>query len=197
MPNYSITSGSSNNEFNIINVIILLVIIYVIFKIFNLYNQENMTSGTLTQLMANDSQDVYLKSNVDQLATGNFNLLWNQPTRVANTFMNRGSPLPSSMLMAVDTPNTNKEITDEIINKREDRIEQQNNCVNKCNENPASCGGGAGGYRLEGGFVDPTNVKPYVTIQGNVVYPDSYVGSYFTNPRPDIAQPYPIIINRV
>jgi hypothetical protein len=45
-----------------------------------------MSGGTLTQLFAQDAQDIYLKGNVDQLATGNFMLYWNQPTRVASGY---------------------------------------------------------------------------------------------------------------
>jgi thiol-disulfide isomerase/thioredoxin len=60
---------------------------------------ENMSPGVVTQMYAQDAQDTYLKGNVDQLATGNFLLNWNQPTRLATgsyyytTGPNRGALL--------------------------------------------------------------------------------------------------------
>ena len=73
----------------------------------------------------------------------------------------------------------------------------KNSCMEKCKTDPSSCGGGAGGYRLETGFIDATTSPDTITVDENTIYPDSYVGSYWTNPKPDISQPYPIIINRV
>jgi ribosomal protein S8 len=43
-----------------------------------------MTNGTLTQLFANDTQDMYLKSNIDKYASGDFQLNWNHPTKLTN-----------------------------------------------------------------------------------------------------------------
>lgn len=58
----------------------------------------------------------------------------------------------------------------------------------------ASFGDGAGGYRLGGDWNDATSA-PSPTDIGNGItfYSDSYVGSYFTNPRPDIVYPYAVI----
>ena len=54
-------------------------------------------------MFAQDSQDVYLKGNVDKIAKTDFDLFWNQPTRQGmNTFQNRGYPLYSVLLP--DTP---------------------------------------------------------------------------------------------
>lgn len=98
-----------NKETSGFLIIIIILIIFVFFIFYfkpensNQYEKkEHMTGGTLTQLFAKDSQDVYLNNNADIPATGNYTLFWNQPTRVANTFMNRGSPLPS--LILPDTP---------------------------------------------------------------------------------------------
>ena len=87
----------NNNNNNISYIIIIILLIIGLYYIFN-NKMEKMTAGTLTQLFANDSQDTYLKSNVDSLATGNFNLYWNQPTRIANTFLNRGGSYQSKCI---------------------------------------------------------------------------------------------------
>jgi hypothetical protein len=243
-------TNNSNNTLYIILIIIAIIILYFYFN----NGKENMTGGTLTQLFANDSQDTYLKSNVDSLATGKFDLYWNQPTRIANTFLNRGSPLPASMpaldvvpaiqsMQAIDimpAKNMNNNLSndeiviDDIVNIESNLIDdiesniindqepstkmivmnkisscqkcngkcnsQCNNprsCSQKCRSNPSSCGGGAGGYRLETGFIDATTLPNSKKIEENIIYPDSYVGSYFINPKPDISEPYPIIINRI
>jgi hypothetical protein len=170
-----------------------------------------MSGGTLTQLFANDSQDTYLKSNVNQLASGNFNLYWNHPSRVANTFLNRGSPLPSSYYEPTikELPFNTDEMMHNQSNSNREQVMQQintsgctgcnnpNACVNKCMNNPSSCGSGAGGYRLENGFVDATNGPKPVIVDKSVTYPDSYVGSYFINPKPDINEPYPVILDKI
>jgi hypothetical protein len=212
-----IQKNGDNNLYIIIIVIIIIIAIYYFFNV----KVENMTGGTLTQLFANDAQDTYIKSNVDELATGKFNLFWNQPTRIANTFLNRGSPVPATYLL----PNNNEISMDNIINSDTEEVNdilytndnQSNNsnmqqrscgcskcgcsnpnaCLAKCKNNPSSCGNGAGGYRLETGFVDSTTQPSSKKIEEQIVYPDSYVGSYFINPKPDIMEPYPIIINRV
>ena len=278
----------TSNLLIFIIVIIIIVIIIIIWTNLNLF-KEGMSNGTLTQLFANDSQDVYLKSNIDKLATGNFDLFWNQPTRVANTFMNRGSPLPTFILP--DTPmNPNpypivasNNYTDYIINQTSDKpnkiIKSKKNKKNKnsinynnynnsnnspgtypnnvlpsslpmplnpnnppnpyeltkvaeqisktkeqsdnlpamttwkekdylyqklydnllydknCLKDPSSCGGGAGGFRLGEDFVQATKAKPFVEISGDTFFPDSYVGSYFTEPTFDIVKPYPYMPN--
>jgi len=241
-----ISLGKTNKLFNFFMFIIIIIIFFIIivpWKNLNSNVQENMSGGTLTQLFSNDSQDVYLKSNVDKLATGNFDLYWNQPTRVANTFQNRGTPLPSIILPETQmNPNNSPEVisnnyTDYILNKtksdcpcnksksKEQIYEKEDNLIlpnnknsqkitemtprdylyqstydnllnNKdCNKDPASCGGGAGGFRLGEDFIQPTKAKPFVNLDGNLFYPDSYVGSYFIEPNFDIVKPYPVMPN--
>jgi hypothetical protein len=67
-----------------------------------------MSGGTLTQLFANDMQDTYLKGNVDQLATGNFLLHWNQPTRIASGYgFNNGVPNRGQLLSTIPNISVN------------------------------------------------------------------------------------------
>jgi thiol-disulfide isomerase/thioredoxin len=81
----------------LIFIIVILIIFLFIFLKGNIV--ENMSPGVVTQMYAQDAQDTYLKGNVDQLATGNYLLKWNQPTRLAtgsyyyNTGPNRGALL--------------------------------------------------------------------------------------------------------
>ena len=317
--------GKVLNFFLFFVVIIVFFIAIVPWKSLNL---EGMNGGTLTQLMAQDSQDVYLKSNVDKLATGNFTNFWNQPTRVANTFQNRGSPLPTFILP--DTPmNPNpypviasNNYTDYVLNQTAkvpncpysninnlnpigltqpikqitskskktfpnpilsksnqnyeningekllesdylnqlDKVEPvtlsssiptlydnvlpssisistlansnpyelgfvakqiattqktannlpaltewepidymyqsayDNLLYNKdCIKDPASCGAGSGGYRLGEDYVQATKAKPFVSIDGNTFYGDSYLGSYFIEPDFNIMRPIPFM----
>lgn len=254
-PRYRIVNDNNNNSimYYIFIIIFIIIIAYLIyyFLVCKNDNKENMSGGTLTQMFAQDSQDVYLKGDVDRTATGNFTLYWNQPTKVANTYMNRGSPLSSYVLPAtIANPNIPINISTELdgantdiqnikpeidtnnyiediknpyirINKpnifESDKITEimndnpnffdntDKNKLNKelyynllhnknCVSNPASCGSGSGGSRLGEGFIQPTDAKPFVSLDGNLFYPDSYVGSYWTQPNFDIMQPYPIIL---
>lgn len=96
---------SSINENNIgfscdCRLILVIVVIIIFIFIFLKGNMvENMSPGVVTQMYAQDAQDTYLKGNVDQLATGDFLLNWNQPTRLAtgshyySTGPNRGALL--------------------------------------------------------------------------------------------------------
>jgi hypothetical protein len=300
----------------LIFIIICVFIIIVVWN--NLYkNRENMSGGTVAQMFAQDSQDVYLKGNVDKLATGNFTLMFNQPTRQANTYLNRGSPLYSVVLP--DTPmNPTKNIyeipndyTDKITGKKikvdeltftnpvlkldyvlpnkiinEEKhaktktktknetkneiksdnltqpIEKKNVEMNKktptldenilpsnlplsvvgnsnpyelgkvakqvaqttktaenlpqmtqwtpenylfqaymdnsinnknCIKDPGSCTAFYG-TRLADGFVQSTKAVPYVNLDDNIFYPDSYVGSYYNdNMSFNIMKPYPFM----
>lgn len=218
--------------FFILIIIVIFVIIIPWNNIITNYKNKNekkeqMTAGTLTQLFSNDSQDVYLKNNINKLATGNFDLYWNQPTRIANTYLNRGYPLPSIILPDTDmNPNNinsvssndygdlfknntscsckkniikkNKKVnliqsrpSDNFFNKAYDNLIYNKDCLN----NPASCGSGAGGYRLGEDFNKSTRSKEFVDLDGKLFYPDSYVGSYYTDPNFDINKPYPIMPN--
>lgn len=332
-----INLGENNKPFDFFMFIILIILFFIVTIPWNKiqFTRENMSGGTLTQLFAQDSQDVYLKGNVDKLATGNYNLFFNQPTRVANTFMNRGSPLPSFILP--DTPmnpnpyayQVSNGYTDNILNKQAkrptmpnpifalenilpDQVKNNKNNKNKvrpvlpaetqdyesvngnkqqqtdylahtnthtysqsndkkklnnkkklnsvptigdnilpsslqmpvnptrpanpyelsnvakqiavtketadnlpamtqwsprdylyqgyldnllynkdCIKDPASCGGGAGGFRLGEDYVQATKAKPFVSLDGNTFYTDSYTGSYFIEPNFDIMRPIP------
>lgn len=217
---FNIIPGLSDRSFNIFILIIIITIFLTCLYGLSFFNksQENMSGGTLTQLFAQDSQDTYLKSNVDNIATGKFNLYWNQPTKVANSFLNRGSPLPPPQIPAQvigdnnykkmnkknnfedyvnNSVNINNQVTNNDVTDNQDTVYQPQACATKCRNDPASCGNGSGGYRLEDGFVDATTAKPYVSLQGNIYYPDSYVGSYFINPIPDIMKPYPIVLDKL
>jgi len=63
--------------------------------------KEHMSAGTVTQLFAVDAQNKALNGDVDQTATGNYNLFWGQPSRVASTYPNRGQLLPATVLPLV------------------------------------------------------------------------------------------------
>lgn len=257
-PNYRLVNVNDNNKNSIMYYIFILIVIAIIAYLIYLFiiyekdnRRENMSGGTLTQMFAQDSQDVYLKGNVADTATGNFTLYWNQPTKVANTYMNRGSPLSSYVFPStitnpnipigisteldganIDIKNIKPEIDSnnyiesiknpyihinkpnifgsdkitEIMNENPkffDNVDK--NKLNKelyynllhnkdCVSNPSSCGSGDGGSRLGEDFNQPTDAKPFVSLDGNLFYPDSYVGSYWTQPNFDIMQPYPIII---
>jgi len=87
----------SGCDFRLIFIVVILIIFLFIFFKGNMV--ENMSPGVVTQMYAQDAQDTYLKGNVDQLATGNYLLNWNQPTRLATgsyyytTGPNRGALL--------------------------------------------------------------------------------------------------------
>lgn len=241
----------NRQTFNFCSIILLIILLFtIVIILWNEQKKEGMTAGTLTQLFSNDSQDVYLKSNVDKLATGNFDLYWNQPTKIANTFMNRGTPLPTIILPNTQL-NPNAKTISSIPNNYTDYIQekskytmnnsnsnlnsnssesnfqlilpkkpnsnfnsnQQNQLEYKpeprdylfestynnllfnknCLKDPASCGGGSGGFRLGEDFNQSTKAREFVNLNGKLFYPDSYVGSYFIEPNFDIMKPYPFI----
>lgn len=101
-----ISLGKEDKKFNFLMFIIVIIVFFIIVIPWDKLGSkkiEGMSGGTLAQMFAQDSQDVYLKGNVDKIATGDFNLFWNQPTRQGmNTFQNRGYPLYSILLP--DTP---------------------------------------------------------------------------------------------
>ncbi len=316
--------NTNNRVFNFFLLFMILVILFIIILPWNsiLGCKENMSGGTLTQLFAKDSQDVYLNNNVDKIATGNWTLAFNQPTRVANTFMNRGSPL-SSLILPDTSMNPNpyayqvsNNYVDNILDKNAKKLKFTNPVLNNqntetnqitqlikpttsstakpkqnktqtqsqsqsfdyltysddieinkntnsvptipddilpsslpmpsnpnkpdnpyelsniakqvavkkstadnlpamtrwlpddylyqnmynnllynkdCIKSPSSCGGGSGGFRLGEDFNEPTKTVPFVNIDGNTFYTDSYVGSYFIEPSFDGNKPYPFI----
>jgi hypothetical protein len=329
-----ISLGKDDKSFNFLMFIIVIIVFVIVVIPWDKLGKkhEGMSGGTVAQMFAQDSQDVYLKGNVDKIATGNFDLYWNQPTRQGmNVFQNRGYPLYSILLP--DTPmNPNANIlevsnnyVDNIINnevyKKENELTFSNpvlklddvlpsktkpkinslspeetkdyetingeeqektdyltfpevrktpklvksNKISKsiptipknilpsslpisvvvnsnpyelskvakqvaktkyttdnlpaltqwtpenylfqaytdrainyknCLKDPASCTYGTfGGARLNDGFVQSTKSVSNVNLDGNYFYPDSYVGSYFTQPNFDINKPYPFIPN--
>jgi len=68
------------------------------------------------------------------------------------------------------------------------------NTANNMSIDLSSFGTWHGGYRLANGWNEATpGLNPVNLTDSLVYYPDSYVGSYFTNPKPDIMKPYPIM----
>jgi hypothetical protein len=322
-----ISLGKDDKPFIFFMFIIIIIIFVIVVIPWDKLGKkrEGMSGGTIAQMFAQDSQDVYLKGNVDKLATGNFNLFWNQPTREANVFQNRGQPLYSILLPDTPmNPNPNmlevsnnyvNNIIDNEVYKKENKLTFSNpvltldnvlpkqkinsltpnetkdyetvngdeqeksdylsipeskntNNTTKSNKkqlksvrtipknilpsslpidivansnpyeiskvakqvattkktsdnlpkmvdwtpedklfqaytdrnlnqkncflDPASCTGFAGGRRLDD-FVQPTKTVPYVNLDGNTFYPDSYVGSYFYPVNFDINKPYPFM----
>lgn len=144
----SISLGKSDKAFNFFMFIVLIIIFFIIIvpwdKLGLTSKKEGMSGGTLTQLFAQDSQDVYLTSNGLPIKTGSFNLFFNQPTRVANTFMNRGSPLPSiylpdtSMNPTKDPVIASNNYTDYILNKSAKTCKNVDLSSNKSNKSSKS-----------------------------------------------------------
>lgn len=228
----STNTTSSDKKFNSFGIFIFLAVCAVIIYFFTSfinsevdeYNDkqtEHMTAGTLTQLFATDGQNKALNGDINGTATGNFNLFWGQPTRVASTYPNRGQLLPATIISQVaaqqngNNPNSLdinlnndmsysnqldkkvkklKNYLDNTENKKNNSLPQQN-CGENCYTNPQACGNGPGGYRLGSDFVEPTTAKPFVSLQGNLYLPDQYVGSYWIAPEPDIMKPLPVIAN--
>ncbi len=236
--NFIYSTDSDDERFNIDCkfIILLIVIIFIIafwinsnykIKLFESENSsvnssdklEHMTGGTVTQMFANDSQDVYTKTGIRNDATGNFNLFWNQPTRITGTYPNRGQLLPSIILPQVaaiqngndpdsidiplQNPNEQASYSEDLAKLKQEyskELEQNNtflqtNCGEKCYTNPAACGNGPGGYRLGSDFVEASKSRPFITLQGNVYYPDQYTGEYWIQPVPDIMKPLPVVAN--
>ena len=321
-----ISLGKDDKSFNFFLFIIVIIVFVIVSVPWDKLNKrkEPMSGGTVTQLMAQDSQDVYLKGNVDKLATGNATMMFNQPTRVLNTFQNRGSPMYSILLPdtpmnpnpnmlevsnnyvdsiidnkvykkenqltfsnpvltlddVLNKPQINSLTPDEIkdyetvngeepqktdyltfpevrkstkTNKKQyksiptipknvlpsslpidvvansnpfeiSNVAKQVATTNKTTDNlpkmvnwtpedklfqaytdrnlnqkncildPAGCTEFAGGRRLDD-FVQSTKTVPYVNLDGNTFYPDSYLGSYWYPVNFDINKPYPFIPN--
>ena len=328
-----INFGNDSKAFNFFMFIILLIIFFIIIIPWNKINlnrkenKEAMSGGTLTQLFAQDSQDVYLKSNVDKIATGNFSLMWNEPTKITQSFQNRGTPLSTFILpntpmnpnpyaleasnSYVDSirdtrakpanftnpvlslknvlpvknskPKQNSKSTlrktvsntkasesnvvpmeySETLNYESVRNKKSNSSQTipdnilpsslpmpsnpsnppnpyelanvakqvaktdktannlppmtqwkpvdylyqgyldkglydiNCLKDPAACGTWHGSSnRLNSGFVQPTKAVEYVNLDGNYFFPDSYVGSYWTEPNFDIMRPIQFMPNK-
>ena len=177
-----------------------------------------MSNGVIDQLFAKDVQDIHLNGkSVDNIATGRFNLFWNQPTLIANTTNNRGQLLgtkDNSNLSFV--PNTNYDYTqvpnsntvegdnfmkiNQISNKTQP-VAIYNKISNKYQiPDIAAEGTGAGGYRLNKEIVNPVlnpNIPSYVDLDGKIIYPQSYVADPHFLPNPDIMYNIPVMGNVV
>ena len=105
----NVSSDSNTNSKNWLYILIVLALFAFLYYILsNSAEAEHMSGGTLTQLFANDMQDTYLKGNVDQLATGNFLLHWNQPTRIASGYgFNNGVPNRGQLLSTIPQVSVN------------------------------------------------------------------------------------------
>ena len=194
-PNAEMILGDSNKTKYFIMVLFIIILAFVLLIPWNNLNnvmKEFMSNGTLTQLFANDSQDIYLKSNVDKLATGNFNLFWNQPTRVANTYLNRGSPLSSYYLPNTQmNPNpipitVSNNYTDNLLNSVDDSVNILNNSDNIINYNKSS-----------------KNVKNQKTMNNPILdntyktYPNNILPSSLPLPSNPDKAPNPVILDNV
>lgn len=215
-------SSDKNNLYCYCWIFIVIIIIIIIYFWWNSKNNklEHMTAGTLTQMFAVDAQNKALNGDVNELATGNYNLYWGQPSRVASTYPNRGQLLPATMIsrVAAEQNGNNPNKLDINLNYDQTYAQQldgkakklvnyldntekknnnfiQQNCGENCYTNPQACGNGAGGYRLGSDFVEPSTAKPFVSLQGNLYMPDQYVGSYWIAPEPDIMKPLPVVAN--
>mgnify|MGYP003386012779 CR=1 FL=1 len=196
------TETLTSIPFLILYVLLGVALLYIVCSYFNGPVYEGMSGGTLTQLFAQDAQDVNLKGNVDQLATGNFNLFWNQPSRISQGTQ-RGTPLPKIRLPHTSmNPNLNESntVTENKpsggctmnCNKKSSKLDALPEAT--CTNDVASCGNGYGGSRLGSGFVNATDdPRPFVGLNGTVNYPDSYLGSMYISPQPDPMKPLKVM----
>ena len=79
---------------NIITIIIILVILYFVYNYY--ISTEHFRPGVFTQMQAIDEQDQYLTNNTGYLANGNYNMNWNQPSRIVNNGHIRGRDMPTT-----------------------------------------------------------------------------------------------------
>lgn len=108
----SITQNFTPKKSGVWIYILVLAALFGFLYYFLTVSTEHMSGGTLTQLFANDMQDTYLKGNVDQLATGNFLLHWNQPTRIASGYgFNNGVPNRGQLLSTIPSISVNPSTT--------------------------------------------------------------------------------------
>ena len=184
----------------IIMYILLAIVIIVVLYNYLFPMKEGMSGGTLTQLFAQDSQNTYLNSAGPKIQSGNFKLFWNQPTRVASPGgTQRGVPLsqitenlPQTPMNPGYKPTKKQETLDELASNAGLIVPCENTCST---QDPTQCGNSHGNIcRMKSGFVDAIeDPKPYVGLDGDVVYPDNYVGSMYISPQPDVMKPLPYI----
>jgi hypothetical protein len=166
-------------------IIVVIVVILFVTKFFDV--REGMSGGTLTQLFAQDAQNANLNSASQGIQSGDFDLFWNNPTRITNGGTQRGTPMPKIALP--DTDMSPMKTQDNEITPDEQAA--------KCVLDPPSCGNGSGGARLGTGFVEPIEYdapSSYVGLNGKIVYPNGYLGSLWVPPsNPDPMKPLKIM----
>lgn len=196
-------------------VIVIIVVILFVTKVFDV--REGMSGGTLTQMFAQDAQNANLNSASQGIQSGDFDLYFNQPTRIANpNGTQRGVPMPKIAFPDTDMSpmkTQNNEITPDKKTTPCGRECEEGDCrrgcggkgcgrqqdeqVDKCIRDPASCGNGSGGARLGTGFVEPIEYdapSSYVGLNGKIVYPNGYLGSLWVPPsNPDPMKPLKIM----
>ena len=191
---YNMNLGGPLDKNSVMSVLIIIVLIvitvYIILRVFKPSALEHMSGGTLTQLFAQDAQNTNLNSASPGIQSNDFNLFWNQPTRIAQGTQ-RGTPLKQIAL-----PNTAMSPK----KNQENKIKPDKPAF--CTmENPEGCGNGAGNLNyLSDGFVEPANPDPteYVGLDGKIMYPNGYVGSLWLSPQSpgngttDVMKPLPI-----
>lgn len=103
----SSSDNKSNNSKTWIFILIVLALFGFLYYILSKSAEaEHMSGGTLSQMYAQDMQDTYLKGNVDQLATGNYLLHWNHPTRIASGYgFGNGTPNRGQLLSTIPQVN--------------------------------------------------------------------------------------------
>jgi len=200
------TETLTSIPFLILYVLLGVALLYIVCSYFNGPVYEGMSGGTLTQLFAQDAQNSALNSAGPGVQSGNFNLFWNQPSLVSQGTQ-RGTPLPKIRLPHTSmNPNLNES---NAVAENKPSGGCTMNCGTKtkksskldvlpeatCANDPASCGGAAGGSRLGGGFIEPTDdPRPFVGLNGVVNYPDGYLGSLWTTPgNPDYMKPLKVM----
>ena len=82
--------GGSRFVFTLVVILILIIVYHFVSKRYST-SESFMSAGTVDQMFAKDAQDTAINSNIDNIASGNYALSWNEPTRITNTLPNRGS----------------------------------------------------------------------------------------------------------
>ena len=85
---------SENNDSNFIIMLVIVLILIIAYYFINkkyAKSESFMSAGTVDQMFSKDMQDTSLNSNIDNIASGNYALNWNEPTRITNTLPNRGA----------------------------------------------------------------------------------------------------------
>jgi hypothetical protein len=154
-------------------IIVIVVVVLFITEVFDI--KEGMSGGTLTQMFAQDNQNANLNSMSPGVGSGNFDLFFNQPTRVASGTQ-RGTPLNKIAL-----PETNMNP----MKNQNNQARPDEQTIPCSMENPEACGNGKGNINyLKDGFVQPSDEPTsYVGLNGKIVYPTGYLGSLWVSPQ--------------